>query len=59
MTDEQFLVDLEAVYRKHGLIVGACGCCDSPFLDERDGDGIDLAIKQLRPYVPPEEARDE
>lgn len=38
-TDEQkrqFLLDLTELTRKHGIAVGGCGCCGSPFLMEAD-----------------------
>jgi hypothetical protein len=39
MTDEQnkyrqFLLELRELTNKHGLAIGGCGCCGSPFLDE-------------------------
>jgi Leucine-rich repeat (LRR) protein len=29
---EEFLKDLTELTIKHGIIIGACGCCDSPYL---------------------------
>ena len=42
VSDEQlqsFLGDLRAVYEKHGLVVHACGCCNSPFVVVADKKG--------------------
>ena len=47
---DAFLRDLEKVYSKHGLIVGACGCCGSPFVSVH-GEGTDAAIEHLRSDV--------
>ena len=30
---QQFLVELTALTRKHGISIGGCGCCGSPWLD--------------------------
>ena len=29
-----FLLELRELTRKHGISIGGCGCCGSPFLDE-------------------------
>lgn len=35
-----FLDDLAAVCEKHGMVIGGCGCCGSPWVcDAPDGDG--------------------
>ena len=47
---DAFLRDLEKVYAKHGLIVGACGCCNSPFVAVHE-EGADAAIEHLRSDV--------
>ncbi len=31
-----FMKDYERIVRKHGVYVGACGCCNSPWLVSRD-----------------------
>ena len=39
ITQEQtaaFLVELAALTIKHGIKIGGCGCCGSPFLDPTD-----------------------
>jgi len=36
VTKEQytaFLCDLEEISRKHGIVIGGCGCCGSPFMN--------------------------
>ncbi len=60
MTKEQieaFLKDYEAVCQRHGMIVGGCGCCNSPYLLEAGALGIPDNIKHLRREagLPPEE----
>ena len=30
---EAFLREYEALIRKHGVFIGGCGCCDSPFME--------------------------
>lgn len=31
-----FLKDLTALAHKHGIIIGGCGCCSSPYLQDID-----------------------
>ena len=33
---EAFLAELTALTLKHGIQIGGCGCCGSPFLDPTD-----------------------
>ena len=33
---EAFLAELAALTIKHGIQIGGCGCCGSPFLDPTD-----------------------
>lgn len=32
----RFLTDLTAVSRQHGIVIGGCGCCGSPWVDDMD-----------------------
>lgn len=37
MTKEQmdaFVAELSALSEKHGITIGGCGCCNSPFLSD-------------------------
>jgi len=39
LTQEQidlFLKDLAALTNKHGILIGGCGCCDSPWIEETE-----------------------
>lgn len=33
----QFLSDLTELSRKHGIAIGGCGCCGSPWLYDDEG----------------------
>lgn len=33
---EAFVRDLQALTEKHGVVISACGCCDSPRLESID-----------------------
>lgn len=33
---EEFLAELTALSQKYNITIGACGCCDSPWLSEGD-----------------------
>ena len=33
---EPFLEDLNEISRKHGVYIGGCGCCMSPYLLDRE-----------------------
>jgi hypothetical protein len=42
LTDEGvtlFLIELTELSRKHGVRVGGCGCCGSPYLEPCKDDG--------------------
>lgn len=47
--EKEFLVGLEKLTRKTGIVIGGCGCCGSPYLyevgitDERSGYGFGYA----------------
>ena len=45
-----FLHELKELYEKYDIIVNACGCCNSPFLDDYkiNQEKINDAIKHLR-----------
>jgi len=32
--ESDFLTELEILTRKHGIAIGGCGCCGSPWLEE-------------------------
>lgn len=34
----QFLIELSALSLKHGIEIGGCGCCGSPYLYQRELD---------------------
>jgi len=35
----KFLEALTALSREHGIVIGGCGCCSSPWISELDSDG--------------------
>lgn len=35
---ELFQKDLQNLFKKHGVVIGGCGCCDSPYLELTDND---------------------
>lgn len=40
-----FLHELSELTKKYGLVVGGCGCCDSPYLMDVDWDWVDKPIE--------------
>jgi hypothetical protein len=40
-----FLAELTELSKKHGLAIGGCGCCGSPWIYD-DGDGAEDFKKQ-------------
>lgn len=38
---DEFLKELADLTAKHGLVIGGCGCCGSPFLERTDDDSTD------------------
>jgi len=55
VTEEQreaFLSDYKKLIEKHGIYVGACGCCDSPWIVTIDylGKTIEEIIEHCRMY---------
>lgn len=35
---DKFLEELTELSNKYGFVIGGCGCCGSPWVDEVDGD---------------------
>lgn len=33
---EDFLYELTLLSKKYGVLIGGCGCCNSPFIEEID-----------------------
>lgn len=33
---EAFLAELTELSRKHGIVIGGCGCCGSPWVYKKD-----------------------
>ena len=53
---ETFLEGLTKLSRETGIVVGGCGCCDSPFLAEEDAAGLERGVyrrneKRCRPEL--------
>jgi len=44
----RFLEEYEQLCRKYGVIVDACGCCDSPWLRKVDSEEIEWHIDHLK-----------
>lgn len=42
MKTEQFLIELTELGRKHGIVIGGCGCCGSPFIYQLREDQLAL-----------------
>ncbi len=34
--EKEFIIGLEELTRKTGIVISGCGCCGSPFLSEQD-----------------------
>jgi hypothetical protein len=54
MTPEQiaaFLADLTELSRKHGIVIGGCGCCDSPNLSPLDTAEEEARRCMANPYL--------
>jgi len=46
---EDFIKELEALFRKYRMTIGACGCCNSPWIVEAENDeDIEFSIKHFR-----------
>ena len=68
---EQFLLELTELTRKHKVRIGACGCCNSPWVTKVEkndnsrywlsGEKDGLAWSEINPYrlVPPNPAEEE
>lgn len=39
--EREFIKELEALSRKHGLYVWGCGCCESPRLEQLTAEKLD------------------
>ena len=50
---QEFFEEYEALCRKHGLHIGACGCCDSPWLVKVDEQTLPQYIEHLKRHLPP------
>ena len=35
---DKFLEELSELSNKYGFVIGGCGCCGSPWVEEVDGD---------------------
>ena len=35
----EFILGLTELTRKTGIVIGGCGCCDSPYVEWREGTG--------------------
>ncbi len=44
---QAFLEDLRLLYEKHGLVISACGCCDSPWVEDSEGN-LNLIERELQ-----------
>jgi hypothetical protein len=48
----RFLEEYELLCRKFDIIVGSCGCCNSPWIDPPgNGETIELHLADLRSKV--------
>ena len=50
---DKFLKELSELSNEYGFIIGGCGCCGSPWVDEVDGDGCfcNLTFRDGKYYV--------
>ena len=46
--EKRFLIGLEDLTRRTGIVIGGCGCCDSPFLSKVDSLPIEAGYGCLR-----------
>lgn len=37
---DKFLEELSELTNKYGFVIGGCGCCGSPWVDEIGGDSV-------------------
>lgn len=45
---DSFLKDLTKLTKKHGIAIGGCGCCESPFLCYEKRKGQYIMTDQLK-----------
>ncbi len=41
--EQQFIIELEALSRKHKLVIAGCGCCGSPSVEQMKESEEDVA----------------
>jgi hypothetical protein len=51
---DEFLNDYKQLLIKHNVDIGACGCCESPWVTAATKKNIDDAIEHLRSISPVE-----
>lgn len=44
-----FLAELTELSRKHGVVIGGCGCCGSPFLFPFDDEHTESSFEKTTP----------
>ena len=57
-----FLIELSELSRKHGLLIGGCGCCGSPYIMRKEDDqepsgyftNYSNDLSWISPRIPPD-----